>query len=430
MLPLSFRTKTNTVFAVALLGLVIIGFLSFRETARLVDGERWVSHTRQVLETSASMSSHLSEAIAARRGYLLFGTPNQPELFTEASRATQADLDELRRITADNSAQQERLRGLEPLIQSRLATLKQSIELRQSHRSKDDAEAQTAMGKQGAELGEQIAELQRSFHDTESALLVPRLAAAAATVRRTFRIETALAASFLVVLLAAIVFVNREISLRQRAERTSMDKERLLRSVLDSSGDAILVSDRQGNVIMRNAVAVQYHIQVPSNVRPEEWTQAFGVFQRDKTTPVPASELPLARAALHGESVDNFEVYIRPPGWESGRWHLASSRPLLDGSGRPQGGIVVLRDVTERKFVEEDRERLIVELYKSLEKVKTLTGLLPICAGCKKIRDDQGYWTQVEDYIARHSDVTFTHGLCPDCVSGLYPEVGKKKLNH
>jgi len=123
-------------------------------------------------------------------------------------------------------------------------------------------------------------------------------------------------------------------------------------------------------------------------------------------------------------------VYIRPPGWESGRWHLASSRPLLDGSGRPQGGIVVLRDVTERKFVEEDRERLIVELYKSLEKVKTLTGLLPICAGCKKIRDDQGYWTQVEDYIARHSDVTFTHGLCPDCVSGLYPEVGKKKLNH
>jgi len=92
MLPLSFRTKTNTVFAVALLGLVTIGFLSFRETARLVDGERWVSHTRQVLETSASMSSHLSEAIAARRGYLLFGSPNQPELFTEASRATQADL--------------------------------------------------------------------------------------------------------------------------------------------------------------------------------------------------------------------------------------------------------------------------------------------------------------------------------------------------
>jgi len=72
---------------------------------------------------------------------------------------------------------------------------------------------------------------------------------------------------------------------------------------------------------------------------------------------------------------------------------------------------------------------LIVELYKSLANVKTLTGLLPICAGCKKIRNDQGYWTQVEDYIAQHSDATFTHGLCPDCVSGLYPEVAKKRDN-
>lgn len=66
------------------------------------------------------------------------------------------------------------------------------------------------------------------------------------------------------------------------------------------------------------------------------------------------------------------------------------------------------------------------ELQEALAKVKTLSGLLPICAGCKKIRDDPGYWQQVEFYIQNHSDARFTHGLCPDCCTRLYPEVFKK----
>ncbi len=60
-------------------------------------------------------------------------------------------------------------------------------------------------------------------------------------------------------------------------------------------------------------------------------------------------------------------------------------------------------------------ERSLEELKTAQAEVKTLSGLLPICAGCKKIRDDQGYWNQIETYIARHSDATFTHGLCPEC---------------
>lgn len=430
MFPLSFRTKTNIVFGVALAALASVGFLSFRETARLVEGETWVSHSREVLQASASLSSHLSDAVAARRGYLLSGNPLEPDHFAKASDAAQADLNTLREITADNPAQQERLRALDPLIESRLATLKQSIELRQRTADKNDGDAQAAMSKRGLELAEQISELQQSFHDTESKLLVQGLAAAAAAVRLTFQTETALAVSFFVALIAAVAFINREISLRERAERASKEAERLLRSVLDSSSDAIMVSDRQGHIILRNAVMARYHLNVPPDVPLEQWSQSFGIFQRDKATPLPAAELPLVRAAIYGESVDNVEVYIRPPGWETGRWHLASARPLLDGAGRSRGGIVVLRDINERKLLEEDRDRLIVELYKSLANVKTLTGLLPICAGCKKIRNDEGYWTQVEDYITQHSGATFTHGLCPDCVSGLYPEVAKKRNIH
>jgi DNA-binding response OmpR family regulator len=59
----------------------------------------------------------------------------------------------------------------------------------------------------------------------------------------------------------------------------------------------------------------------------------------------------------------------------------------------------------------------------ALATVKTLTGLLPICSGCKKIRDDKGYWSQVESYVQKHSEATFTHSLCPDCVKKYYPEL-------
>jgi AmiR/NasT family two-component response regulator len=66
--------------------------------------------------------------------------------------------------------------------------------------------------------------------------------------------------------------------------------------------------------------------------------------------------------------------------------------------------------------------RLNAALTQALEKVKTLHGLLPICAACKRIRNDKGYWQQVEDYVREHSDADFTHGICPECAHKLYPE--------
>jgi CheY-like chemotaxis protein len=69
-----------------------------------------------------------------------------------------------------------------------------------------------------------------------------------------------------------------------------------------------------------------------------------------------------------------------------------------------------------------ERERLVSELREALSQVKTLSGLLPICAGCKKIRDDKGYWSQVESYITGHSEATFTHSLCPDCLKKYFKD--------
>jgi hypothetical protein len=70
-----------------------------------------------------------------------------------------------------------------------------------------------------------------------------------------------------------------------------------------------------------------------------------------------------------------------------------------------------------------EQERLIDELQQALSEVKTLSGLLPMCASCKGIRDDQGYWNQLEEYLEKHSDAQFSHGICPECVKKLYPDI-------
>lgn len=81
------------------------------------------------------------------------------------------------------------------------------------------------------------------------------------------------------------------------------------------------------------------------------------------------------------------------------------------------------QEIDTRKARERDMERLVKELRDALDQIKTLRGIIPICASCKKIRDDSGFWQQVESYITHHSDAIFSHGICPECVKKLYPEL-------
>lgn len=69
-----------------------------------------------------------------------------------------------------------------------------------------------------------------------------------------------------------------------------------------------------------------------------------------------------------------------------------------------------------------EKESLLRELQEAYNKLKKLSGLIPICSHCKKIRDDNGFWNQVEQYISEHTDAVFSHGICPDCMQKLYPE--------
>ncbi|HEV2399026.1 MAG TPA: PAS domain-containing protein [Candidatus Sulfotelmatobacter sp.] len=98
-----------------------------------------------------------------------------------------------------------------------------------------------------------------------------------------------------------------------------------------------------------------------------------------------------------------------------------SSVVFRNADGDPRTCLII-RDISERKNADAERERLIQQLQDALARVKTLSGLLPICASCKKIRDKEGSWHNLELYIRRHTEADFSHGICPECRKRLYPE--------
>ena len=112
---------------------------------------------------------------------------------------------------------------------------------------------------------------------------------------------------------------------------------------------------------------------------------------------------------------------------ENGKWLRFTAATIRNKKGVIIGAFEAMEDITERKGAEEEREKLILELQEAISKIKMLSGLLPICASCKKIRNDQGYWEQIEIYIQEHSEAEFSHGFCPECAGKLYPEYFKQK---
>ena len=100
-----------------------------------------------------------------------------------------------------------------------------------------------------------------------------------------------------------------------------------------------------------------------------------------------------------------------------------SASNVTSHSGEIVGRMASFIEITKRKEIEADREKLISKLQNALKKIKTLSGIIPICASCKKIRDDNGYWNQLENYINEHSEAHFSHGICPECARKLYPNL-------
>ena len=180
------------------------------------------------------------------------------------------------------------------------------------------------------------------------------------------------------------------------------------KKLVDIMGDGVIVIDAEGRVVDLNP-AMETIIGTTEEV-------TIG-----KTSDQVFSRWRAVRDSLKGEQEGRHEIGIGEG--EGKRFYDLYVSIVKSPQNEYAGRIIVFRDITRRRRMEIEREGLISELQDTLDEVKTLSGLLPICANCKKIRDDKGYWHNVETYINEHSDATFTHGICPECVKKLYPEV-------
>jgi hypothetical protein len=179
-----------------------------------------------------------------------------------------------------------------------------------------------------------------------------------------------------------------------------------------------------------------------------ESSQAAEVFRKSvverRVYKYRAEESGIKKEILHRPELTNFRKQLREEVKKTGIIEAVYKLSLSDGRSfwlKDQAEIErypkdhssismgCLTVVSKEMEAAEEREKLVAELQGALSKVKQLSGLLPICASCKKIRDDKGYWNQIEEYIRNHSEADFSHGLCPPCIEKLYPDYVKNKGN-
>jgi len=210
----------------------------------------------------------------------------------------------------------------------------------------------------------------------------------------------------------------RDITERKRIEKTLAYSEKRYRMLFESAGDAIFILDAEGKnkgrIVDANKAAAEIHGYTIEELLAMKIT--------DLDTPETAQKAPRRiKRILQGEQVKEEATHYTKDG-------KIIYVEIIAGLIELDGHKYILaydRDITKRKLIEQERETLIHELKDALENIKTLRGLIPICAWCKKIRDDKGYWEKVEDYIQQHAHVSFTHGICPECLEKEDPELYK-----
>lgn len=190
------------------------------------------------------------------------------------------------------------------------------------------------------------------------------------------------------------------------------------KQLLDYSTDFIYRHDLEGNITFASPAVSRI-----TGFSTAEWCGHYTSFYTDN--PANAAGREITETIIRsGEAGPPYRVEVRHKDGGS-RW-LEVSKQAYRTDGKVAGVIGVAREVTDLVRREREREKLIVDLQQGLDRVRTLKEMLPICAACKKIRDEQGRWHQIEAYIRAHTGTEFTHSICPECAHRLYPEIYAK----
>ncbi|MBI5055135.1 MAG: PAS domain-containing protein [Nitrospirae bacterium] len=205
--------------------------------------------------------------------------------------------------------------------------------------------------------------------------------------------------------------VVRDVTIHTQLEHLIFQEKKEWKETFDIINEAITIHDMDFNIVRANKAAKEMLDSEFLKLLKHKCYESY------HGSASPPENCPSCRTLKTGlpTTTEMFEPNLR-------KCLEIKSLPRFGEDRQIIGLVHVVRDITEQKKLEEERNKLIFDLTDALVRVKTLSGLLPICCSCKKIRDDGGYWKQVDDYIRERTDAEFTHGLCPDCVSKQFPE--------
>jgi PAS domain S-box-containing protein len=205
-----------------------------------------------------------------------------------------------------------------------------------------------------------------------------------------------------------VVVVSRDVTERKEREEELKVQKAYFQQLFDTAPEGIVVRDEGGRVLQVNDEFLEMFGYTKEEV--------LGRLITDLIVPpgYPDLALSITKRASPGERV-NLETRRRRKNGRLIDVSILATPIEVDGGRIAVYGMY--RDITRQKRAEVERENLIRKLQDALSEVKLLSGLLPICSWCKKIRDDQGYYHQIEEYITSHSEAEFTHGICPECAA-------------
>ncbi len=242
-------------------------------------------------------------------------------------------------------------------------------------------------------------------------ILVAKIAATPEMVTRLSMIKGGL----YVAVTGALLYwlISRYAAERDRTEKALQHSGQKYRSIINNIKDTFYRTDTSGTVIMASpsALSMMGYDSLDEIVGKMKAT----AFYHDLSQ----REILLEKIKNDGFVKDYELTLVRKDG--SLLPVSLSSTAYTDGNGEFGGFEGFIRDISERKKLEREREKLIADLQQALAEVKTLRGILPICSRCKKIRDEQGNWHQLEIFLSEHTDSEFSHGMCSECAKILYP---------
>ena len=213
--------------------------------------------------------------------------------------------------------------------------------------------------------------------------------------------------------------LQEDITEHKRIEEALKKEKEFVENLIQTAQVIVLVLDTKGRIVQFNPYMENisgYHL---NEVQGKDWFDTF-LLEVDRKR---IREL-FSKATDDIKTKGNVNPIVTKDGREREiEWF---DKTLKDSNGQTIGLLAIGQDITERKQARAEREKLICELQEALKNVKTLSSLLPICMSCKKIRDDKGYWNQIEEYITEHTDTLFSHGVCPDCLKKMYSDFDKE----